>query len=63
MKRILKLEHGIICGDSVRNILLVFPEIENRFKQRKSYDEYYFDGATVELTIDIIGRLNQLFIL
>jgi hypothetical protein len=60
MKRILHLEQGIIGGDTVRDILRVFPEIENRFRQRKTYDEYYFDEATVELTIDIIGSLNQL---
>jgi hypothetical protein len=60
MERILNLEQGIICGDTVRDILEVFPEIESRFRQRKTYDEYYFDGATVVLTIDIIARLNQL---
>jgi hypothetical protein len=60
MKRILNLEQGIIVGDTVRDILEVFPEIENRFRQRKTYDEYYFDGANVELTTDIIASLNQL---
>ena len=60
MKRILNLEQGIISGDTVRDILEVFPEIDNRFRQRKTYDEYYFDGATIELSIDIISSLNQL---
>jgi hypothetical protein len=60
MKRILNFKQGIVCGDTVRDIIGVFPEIENRFRQRKTYDEYYFDGATVELTIDIIRNLNQL---
>lgn len=54
------MEQGIICGDTVRDILEVFPEIENRFRQRKTYDEYYFDGTTVELSVDIIASLNQL---
>lgn len=60
MKRILSLEQGIIDGDTVRDILEVFSEIENRFRQRKTYDEYYFDGATIELSIYIIAILNQL---
>jgi hypothetical protein len=60
MKRILNLEQGITGGGTIRSILEVFPEIENRFRQRKTYDEYYFDGATVELSIDKIESLNQL---
>ena len=64
MKRILNLEQGIIDGDSVRGILKVFPEIESRFKQRKWYDEYYYDGVyiewTVELTLDKISSLSNL---
>jgi hypothetical protein len=60
MKRILNLEEGIIDGDQVRDILVVFPEIENKFRQRKTYDEYYYDGAIVELSIEIISSLNQL---
>ncbi len=60
MLRILTLEQGIVGGDTVRDILEVFPEIENRFRQRKTYDEFYFDGSTVELTIEKISSLNQL---
>lgn len=60
MERILNLEQGIICGDTVRDIINVFPEIENRFRQRKMYDEYYFDSATVVLTIEKVASINQL---
>ena len=60
MKRILILKQGIIDGDTVRDILKVFPDIENSFKQRKDYDEYYFYNAHVELTIDTITKLNNL---
>jgi hypothetical protein len=60
MNRDLKLENGIIGGETVRDILKVFPDIENRFRRRKTYDEFYFDGARVELTIDIIEALNRL---
>ncbi|MFW6220029.1 MAG: hypothetical protein ACOC33_04240 [bacterium] len=60
MKRKLQLLMGIIPGDMVRDILEVFPQIEDKFRQRKTYDEYYFDDTQVELTIEIINSLNQL---
>ena len=60
MERILNIEEGIIGGDTVGDIIEVFPEIGTRFRQRKTYYEYYFDGATVVLTIEKIARLNQL---
>lgn len=59
MKRILVL-NTIVSGSDVRDILKVFPNIENSFKQRKHYDEYYFYNVEVELTIEIIQKLNDL---
>lgn len=59
MNRNLVLQ-GITGGDVVRDILEVFPDIENRFRRRKTYDEYYFDGARVELSIEKIEELNHL---
>ncbi len=60
MERILNLEQVIITGDTLRDIVEVFPEIESSFRQRKTYDEYYFDGAKVTLTIEKVANLNQL---
>ena len=34
MERILNLEEGITDGNTVRDIIEVFPEIESRFRQR-----------------------------
>ena len=59
MKRKLKFDQGIISGDIVRSVVEVFPVIEDRFRQRKTYDEYYFDGATVEVTVEAIQHLND----
>jgi hypothetical protein len=61
MKRILKYEHGIISGDDVRDILRIFPEIEDKFRQRKSYDEYYFDSVEVDVDIEQIDQLSEMF--
>ncbi len=59
MKQILILRDGITAGDQVRTILEIFPYIKESFRQRKTYDEYYFDGSTVELTIETIQSLIQ----
>lgn len=60
MKRILNINQVVISGDSKRDIIEIFPNVENNFRQRKEFDEYYFDECSVDLTIDIIGNLNQL---
>lgn len=60
MRRILNFNQGIISGEIVREILDLFPEIEDKFRQRKNYDEYYFDGAILELNIEKIAILNDL---
>jgi len=60
MKRNLVFTSGIICGDLVRSVTEVFPNIEDKFRQRKTYDEYYFDGGKVTLTIEAIQSLNDL---
>lgn len=58
-----KLEHkeGIISGVDVRDILKVFPQIEDKFRQRKTYDEYYFDGVDVKVNIKQITQLSEMF--
>lgn len=60
MKRILNINDVLITDDSMRDIIEIFPNIENKFRKRKEFYEYYFDGAEVELTIDIIDKLNEL---
>lgn len=56
-----RFNQGIITGDDVRNLLKVFPELETNFKQRKKYDEYYFDEKVVELNIENLKKLSELF--
>ena len=61
MKRMLEHKDGIISGVDVRDMIKVFPHIEDRFKQRKSYDEYYFDALEVDVTIEQIEQLSKMF--
>ena len=59
LKRELELNDGIIEGTKMRRIIDIFPHLSTSFRQRKSYDEYYYDGAFVELSIDNINELND----
>jgi hypothetical protein len=52
MKRILIFKDGIIRGDIKRDIIDIFPETEHSFKQRKTFDEYYYDNTEVEIDLD-----------
>jgi len=49
---------GIISGDVMRDIIEVFPELKDSFKQRKSFDEYYFDSKEVFIDIERLEQLN-----
>lgn len=58
MKRKLELE-GIIIGELMRDIIEIFPETKNSFRQRKTYDEYYYDETVVEVDLERIERVND----
>lgn len=61
MKKILEFKDGIIGGNKVRNVINVFPEIKGEFKQRKTYDEYYFSNneLLIDITIENIDDLTK----
>jgi hypothetical protein len=54
---------GIVGGDDMRDLIDVFPGLTDKFTQRKSYDEYYFnhDGRTVHMTLDQLDKLSNVF--
>tara|TARA_R110001606_G_C14845373_1_gene586375 strand:- start:44 stop:280 length:237 start_codon:yes stop_codon:yes gene_type:complete len=59
-ERTLNFEFSIIEGEVVRELQTVFKELNESFKQRKSYDEYYYTNTKVTLTISKINKLNKL---
>lgn len=61
MKVGIRFNQGVIAGYEVRDLLEVFPELENNFKQRKQFDEYYFNSDVVELDIDKLEQLSNKF--
>ena len=63
MKITRKLYFGlaVIDGETVRDIIGIIPEAETAFTQRKGFDEYNWTPKEVDLTIDRIIKLNELF--
>lgn len=61
MKVEIRFNQGVIAGYEVRDLLEIFPELENNFEQRKQYDEYYFEKSEVELDIDKLEQLSNKF--
>ena len=59
MIRVLNIKNSLVEGDNVRKILNVFPQLENAFTQRKTYDEYYFEEVDLEFTLEDIQLLND----
>jgi hypothetical protein len=62
MVRILNFKDGIISGNEMRSVLEIFPQLESRFRQRKQYDEYYFDPIEVEVSIEQMHLLSEEFL-
>lgn len=61
MKRLLTFKDGIIRGDIVRDIIEVFPETKHSFRQRKTFDEYYYDNTEVEIDLEKIEKINKYY--
>lgn len=61
MKVEIRFNQDIIAGYEVRDLLEIFPELENNFEQRKQYDEYCFEKSEVELNIDKLKQLSNKF--
>ena len=60
IERVVNFESGIIEGGVVRELQDIFKELNESFKQRKSYDEYYYTTTKVTLDISKIDKLNEL---
>ena len=63
MKRILRFNHGIISGEDKYTLVQILPQLENSFRQRKQYFEYYFEQTEVELSLEDIDKISSEFII
>ncbi len=59
MKREIIFSNGIIEGEIKRVICGLFPELEKQFRRRKQYDEYYFDGISIDIKPNAIEKLSD----
>ncbi len=50
---------GLVSGDDKRSLCAIF-DIEESFKQRKQYDEYYFERVNYEIDINHIDKLADI---
>jgi hypothetical protein len=56
----LEFENGIIQGDIVREVIETIPTLdESRFRQRKTYDEYYYDQTEITIDLNILNLLRS----
>jgi hypothetical protein len=62
MKRVLRFNHGIIGGMDKDALVQIIPQLENYFRQRKQYYEYYFDQKEVELSLEDIDKISNVFV-
>ena len=60
IERVVNFESGSIEGGVVRELQDIFKELNESFKQRKSYDEYYYTTTKVTVDISKIDKLNEL---
>jgi hypothetical protein len=61
MKRTLIIKDGgIVSGEIKEDLVIIFPSIESKFTQRKTYWEFYYSqDAIVEFTLEDIQKLND----
>jgi hypothetical protein len=63
MKRIITFSEGVIDGEYKDFICNIIPELTEKFSQRKEYYEYYYKETKVDITLEQIELLNNLFTL
>jgi hypothetical protein len=60
MTRTIQFKNLPVNGHDMRNINSIIPELKSKFKQRKQYDEYWFeDTMGIELTLYHINVLSE----
>ena len=60
IERVLNFNSGIIEGEIVGELQDIFKELNESFKKRKTYDEYYYNTTRVTVNISQIEKLNEL---
>jgi adenosine deaminase len=62
MKRIVRFKDGIIPHEVMKDVVEVFPELKDNFKQRKTFLEYYYTSKDVIITLEAIEKLTDWYV-
>jgi hypothetical protein len=60
MKRMIII-NDILSGFDKRLLEGLLPELIGSFRQRKEFDEYYFDEIQIDLSLEKLDKLSQKF--
>ena len=59
MKRTIEINDGVIAGWDMENIVNIIPQLKDSFRQRKSFNEYYFDETEVDVNMEQLEVLSK----
>ena len=59
MKRTIEINDGVIAGWDMENIVNIIPQLKDSFRQRKSFNEYYFDETEVDVNMEQLEALSR----
>lgn len=61
MVRQIRISEAVIGGEDMQAIVSVLPQLESSFKQRKEFWEFTFEDTEIELSLEDIEQLSDLF--
>lgn len=61
MRRLLRVNSGIVEGSDMLLLIEILPQLKNSFTQRKEFFEYYFQETWVDLTLESLEELSRGF--
>lgn len=61
MERTIRFKNGVIYGTIKEEVVIILPQLENSFRQRKEFFEYYFDETEISITLEQLDKLSQEF--
>ena len=61
MVRQIRISEAVIGGEDMQAIVSVLPQLESSFKQRKEFWEFTFEDTEVELSLEDIEQLSDIF--
>lgn len=61
MQRYIRFRDSLVDRETKDFFIAILPNLENQFRQRKQYDEYWFYETHIDLDINILELINLKF--